>query len=56
MWLIDSESVSTLVTTSSDWFLIVGPFLSEKGYDMQVMGFVEVIVIGLRNPFGDYLG
>lgn len=56
VWLIDSESVATHVTTGSDWCLIVETSAPFAEYDMQEVGRVEVAPIGGETPFADHLG
>ncbi|MET8577263.1 hypothetical protein [Streptomyces sp. NPDC005012] len=56
VWLIDSEAVSTLITTGSDWCLIVGASAPFAGYDMAESGRVEVAPVGGETPFADHLG
>ncbi|UBI39130.1 MULTISPECIES: hypothetical protein [Streptomyces] len=56
VWLIDSEQVSTRVTTGSDWCLIVDRSAPGPGYDMAESGRVEVTPIRGETPFADHLG
>jgi hypothetical protein len=56
VWLIDSEAVSTRITTGSDWCLIVEASAPFAGYDMAESGRVEVAPVSGETPFADHLG
>ncbi|RSS55493.1 hypothetical protein [Streptomyces sp. WAC01280] len=56
VWLIDSETVATRITTGSDWCLIVETSDPFAGYDMAESGRVEVEPISGEIPFADHLG
>ncbi|MEV2186389.1 hypothetical protein [Streptomyces sp. NPDC047966] len=56
VWLIDSEAVSTRITTGSDWCLIVEASAPFAGYDMAESGRVEVASVSGETPFADHLG
>ncbi|MEU4213693.1 hypothetical protein AB0F13_27580 [Streptomyces sp. NPDC026206] len=56
VWLIDSEGVSTCVTTGSDWCLISDTSAPYEGYDVAEYGHVEVAPISDQTPFADHLG
>ncbi|MGW8361861.1 hypothetical protein ACWGK1_14970 [Streptomyces wedmorensis] len=56
MWLIDSEAVSTRITTGSDWCLIAEASAPFAGYDMAESGRVEVASVNGETPFADHLG
>ncbi|WP_229356490.1 hypothetical protein [Streptomyces sp. UNOB3_S3] len=56
VWLIDSEQVSTHVTTGSDWCLTVERSAPYAGYDMAESGRVEVALVRSKTPFAGHLG
>ncbi|ALC19000.1 conserved hypothetical protein [Streptomyces pristinaespiralis ATCC 25486] len=56
VWLIDSEAVTTRITTGSDWCLIVEQEVPFAGYDMAESGRVAVAPIEGETPFADHLG
>ncbi len=56
VWLIDSETTATHVTTGSDWCLTVEVSAPCEGYDMGEWGRVEVAPVGSESPFAEHLG
>ncbi|MGV9245420.1 hypothetical protein [Streptomyces sp. NPDC003710] len=56
VWLIDSEAVTTHITTGSDWCLIVETSAPFTGYEMAESGRIEVASISGETPFADHLG
>ncbi|MFG2116032.1 hypothetical protein ACGFRB_25930 [Streptomyces sp. NPDC048718] len=56
VWLIDSETVATRITTGSDWCVIVETSRPFAGYDMAESGRVEVAATSGETPFADHLG
>ncbi|MFE1230272.1 hypothetical protein [Streptomyces sp. NPDC058745] len=56
VWLIDSETVATRITTGSDWCLIVEASDPFAGYDMAESGRVGVAPVSGETPFADHLG
>ncbi|MFF8959723.1 hypothetical protein [Streptomyces sp. NPDC014894] len=56
IWLVDSEGDSTLVTTGSDWCLIVESSAPFEGYDMRECGRVEVVPDRNETPFAARVG
>ncbi|MGW3097333.1 hypothetical protein ACWDCC_28330 [Streptomyces sp. NPDC001102] len=56
VWLIDSDAVTTRLTTGSDWCLIVERATPYEGYDMGAGGRVEVASAEDETPFAAHLG